>query len=66
MSLLVVAEFFAPLQMVFGPIHWCVYGRLWLCFRGELGWLSNFLSYSMLVVVSACYVWLQWRLIWKR
>jgi len=66
MSLLVVTEFFEQLQMVFEPIYWCVYGRLWLCFRGELGWLSNFLSNSMLVVVSTFYVWLQWHLIWKR
>ena len=66
MSLLVVTGFFAPLQMGLGPIHWCIYGKFEVCFLGELGWLSDLLSDSILVVVSACYVWLQWRLIWKK
>jgi len=66
MSILVVTRFFRPLGTVDGPKHWCIYERFPLCFFGDLAWLSELLSYFMLVVVSAFYVWLQWRLIWKR
>ena len=66
MSMLVLVGFFAPLQTVLGPIHWCVYGRFQLCLTGDYYWLSSLLSHTLLGLVSAAYIWLQWLLIWKK
>jgi len=67
MSLIFVEGYFAPLQTVLGPNHWCVYGKFELCFlQGDYRLLATTLGYCSIALVSAGYCWLQWRLIWKR